>query len=127
MRISDWSSDVCSSDLVNNAGKIDGDDRVRLDKTGVPTFTGGLNINLQYRNFDLSVLFQGATGALQFVGLTESGDIGNYLDWSYKNRWTIDNPSSTDPRLANRGNTYYTNFSIAGENTYWAKIGRAHV
>src|SRR3546814_8898309 len=72
-------------------------------------------------NFDLSVLFQGATGALQFVGLTESGDIGNYLDWSYKNRWTIDNPSSTDPRLANRGNTYYTNFSIAGENTYWAR------
>src|SRR3546814_6362 len=106
---------------VNNDGKIDGDDRVRLDKTGVPTFTGGLNINLQYRNFDLSVLFQGATGALQFVGLTESGDIGNYLDWSYKNRWTIDNPSSTDPRLANRGNTYYTNFSIAGENTYWAR------
>ncbi|MFS8615989.1 MAG: TonB-dependent receptor [Solitalea sp.] len=106
---------------VNNDGKIDGDDMVRMDQTNVPTFTGGLNINLQYRNFDLSVLFQGATGALQFVGLTESGDIGNYLKWSYDHRWTIDNPSSVDPRLANRGNTYYTNFSIAGENTYWAR------
>ncbi|HYH56020.1 MAG TPA: SusC/RagA family TonB-linked outer membrane protein, partial [Anseongella sp.] len=68
---------------VNNDGKIDGDDRVRMDKTDVPTFTGGLNVNLQFRNFDLSVLFQGAAGALQFVGLTESGDIGNYLKWSH--------------------------------------------
>src|SRR5690606_35375084 len=102
-------------------GKIDGDDMVRMDQTNVPTFTGGLNINLQYRNFDLSVLFQGATGALQFVGLTESGGIGNYLKWSYDHRWTIDNPSSVGPRLANRGNTYYTNFSIAGEIPYWAR------
>lgn len=106
---------------VNNDGKIDGDDQVRMDRTEVPTFSGGLNINLQFRNFDLSVLFQGAAGALQFVGLTESGDIGNYLKWSYDHRWTIDNPSSVDPRLANRGNTYYTNFSIAGANTYWAR------
>lgn len=119
------SGDIRPGDMkfkdVNDDGKIDGDDQVRLDKTNVPTFTGGLNLNLQYKGFDLSVLFQGATGALQFVGLTESGDIGNYLKWSYDHRWTIDNPSSTDPRLANRGNTYYTNFSIAGENTYWAR------
>lgn len=106
---------------VNNDGVINGDDRVMMDKTDVPTFTGGLNINLQFRNFDCSILFQGATGSLQYVGLTESGDIGNFLKWSYDHRWSIENPSSTDPRLADRGNTYYTNFEIAGENSYWAR------
>src|SRR3546814_15738581 len=94
---------------VNNDGKIDGDDQVRLDRTEVPTFSGGLNINLQFRNFDLSVLFQGAAAALQFVGLTESGDIGNYLKWSHEHRRTSDKPSSVEPNHDTPGQTYNTN------------------
>lgn len=104
---------------INGDGKINADDQVRMDKTSTPTFTGGLNLNLQYKNFDLSVLIQGATGGVQIVGLTESGDIGNFLEWSYKNRWTIDNPSSENPRLSNRGKTYYTDLNNAARNTYW--------
>jgi TonB-linked SusC/RagA family outer membrane protein len=96
-------------------GKINGDDRVRLDKTQQPTFTGGVNIYLGYKDFDLSVLFQGASGGLLYIG-TESGDIGNYLKYAYDHRWTIDNPSSVDPRIANRGNTYYS-----GGNTYFLR------
>jgi len=96
-------------------GKINGDDRVRLDKTQDPTFTGGINISLGYKSFDLSILFQGATGGLLYIG-TESGDIGNYLKYAYDHQWTIDNPSSVDPRIANRGNTYYT-----GNNTYFLR------
>ena len=96
-------------------GKIDGDDRVRLDKTQDPTFTGGINITMGYKDFDLSILFQGATGGLLYIG-TESGDIGNYLKYAYDNQWTIDKPSSVDPRIANRGNTYYT-----GNNTYFLR------
>lgn len=103
----------------NGDGKINGDDQVRMDKTSTPTFTGGLNFNLQYKNFDLSVLVQGATGGVQIIGLTESGDIGNFLEWSYQNRWTIDNPSSENPRLSNRGKTYYTDMNNAARNTYW--------
>jgi TonB-linked SusC/RagA family outer membrane protein len=101
---------------VNGDGKITGDDQVRLDKTITPTFTFGATINLQYRNFDLSILFQGATGGLLRFG-TESGDIGNYLKYSYDHRWTVDNPSGTDPRLASRGDTYYTGGNF-GNNTY---------
>ena len=96
-------------------GKINGDDRVRLDKTQDPTFTGGINISMGYKSFDLSILFQGATGGLLYIG-TESGDIGNYLKYAYDHQWTIDNPSSVDPRIANRGNTYYT-----GNNTYFLR------
>ncbi|CAN5473935.1 TonB-dependent receptor [soil metagenome] len=103
---------------VNGDGKITGDDQVRLDKTRDPTFTGGVNVFLQYKGFDCSILFQGATGGLLYIG-TESGDIGNYLQYSYDNRWSIDNPSSVDPRLANRNNTYYS--GSAGNNTYWLR------
>lgn len=108
---------------VNGDGKIDGNDMVRLNKTQDPTFTGGLNIKVQYHAFDLSVLFQGATGGLLYIA-TESGDIGNYLQYSYDHQWTIDHPSSTDPRITNRNNTYYTNTSTTtspGWNTYFLR------
>lgn len=104
---------------VNGDGKIDGKDQVRLDKTRDPTFTGGVNISLQWKGFDATILFQGATGGLLFFG-TESGDIGNYLQYSYDHRWSVDNPSSVDPRLANRGNTYYSGGG-ARNNTYWLR------
>jgi hypothetical protein len=47
---------------VNGDGKITDLDAVRLDKTRDPRFTGGININVAYKNFDLSVLFQGLWG-----------------------------------------------------------------
>jgi TonB-linked SusC/RagA family outer membrane protein len=106
---------------INGDGKINADDKIRLDKNGTPTFTGGVNFNVQYKGFDLSVLIQGATGGMQIVGLTESGDIGNFLEWSYINRWSIDNPSSVNPRLSNRGATYYTDSNNALNNTYWLR------
>ncbi len=95
-------------------GAITPDDQVRRDKTTQPTFQGGVNFNFQYKDFDLSVLFQGAAGGELRVGADESGSIGNYLKEVYDNRWTIDNPSSTHPRIADRGNQYYS-FG----NTYW--------
>jgi TonB-linked SusC/RagA family outer membrane protein len=102
---------------ISGTGKINADDRVRLDKSNTPTFNFGANIDVSYKNFDLSILFQGATGALLRIQ-TESGDIGNFLKYSYDHRWSIDHPSSTDPRLASRGDTYYTGGSY-GNNTYF--------
>lgn len=105
---------------INGDNVINGDDKMRLDKTRDPWFTGGFSLNVGYKNFDLSLLFQGATGGLLFIG-TESGDIGNYLKYSYDNRWSIDNPSSVHPRLANRNDTYYASGDKAGNNTYWLR------
>ena len=104
---------------VDGSGKIDADDRVRLEKNRDPLFTGGMNFNLQYKNFDCTILFQGATGGLLFFG-TESGTIGNFLKYSYDHRWTVEHPSSTDPRLVNRGNTYFAGGAF-GFNTYWLR------
>ena len=107
---------------VNGDGKINSLDRVRLDKNRDPTFTGGINIGMQYKNFDVSILLQGATGGLLLFNVYETGDFGNYLKYSYDNRWSVDNPSSVNPRLANRGDTYFTNNGQNfGSNTYFLR------
>nr|WP_261452328.1 TonB-dependent receptor [Marinilongibacter aquaticus] len=95
-------------------GKITPNDQVRMDFNSIPLFQGGINFTANYKDFDLSILFQGAFGARIYVSAGESGNIGNYLLDIYQNRWTIDNPSSTDPRIANRSDQYYS-----GGNTYW--------
>ena len=47
---------------VDGDGKIDGDDQVRLDKNITPTLNYGFTADLRYKDFDLSILFQGACG-----------------------------------------------------------------
>ncbi|WP_255584689.1 TonB-dependent receptor [Zunongwangia sp. SCSIO 43204] len=100
----------------NDDGVIDGNDRVRYDASRVPTFTGGLNISMNYKNFDLAVLLQGASGGY-FYETTESGDFGNYLQSFYEDRWTAENPSTEDPRTYNRNGEYWVN----QQNTYWLR------
>lgn len=100
---------------INGDGKIDGNDRVRADRNNQPRFQGGLNASVRWRGFDLSVLFQASTGGQIFLQ-TESGTIGNFLQWSYDHRWTVDNPSTTDPRIVDRSNQYFSNGT-----TYWMR------
>lgn len=100
----------------NKDGKITPDDMVRTDNTTLPLFQGGINLGAQYKNFDLSILIQGAAGAKQYVSAGEMGNIGNYLLDIYQNRWTIDNPSDVHPRIANRSDQYFS-----GGNTYWLR------
>ncbi|WMI66768.1 TonB-dependent receptor [Aestuariibaculum sp. YM273] len=98
----------------NDDGVINADDRVRYDKSRTPTFTAGLNFDLSYKNFDLSVLFQGASGGI-FYETTESGDFANYLKSFYDNRWTEANPSTEHPRTYNRNSPYW----VTERNSYW--------
>jgi hypothetical protein len=83
-------------------------DRVRSNKNQIPKFQGGLTIGLNYKNFDLNILFQAATGAELFIQ-TETGTIGNFLKDTYDHRWTLDNPSSVYPRTVDRNNQYFSN------------------
>lgn len=100
---------------INGDGKIDANDRVRADRNNQPRFQGGLNASVRYKNFDLSILFQGSTGGQIFLQ-TESGTIGNFLQYSYDHRWTVDNPSTVDPRIVDRSNQYFSNGT-----TYWLR------
>ncbi len=95
---------------VNNDGIINGNDRIRVDKTTIPRFTGGLSANLGYGSFDLAVLFQGAFGAVRYIS-TESGEIGNFLKDFYDNRWTAERPDASQPRTFNSNNEYWQNYN----------------
>jgi TonB-linked SusC/RagA family outer membrane protein len=100
---------------IDGNGKIDAQDRVRADRNNQPRFQGGLNLGARWKNFDLSILFQGSAGGQIFLQ-TESGTIGNFLQYSYDHRWTVDNPSTVDPRIVDRSNQYFSNGT-----SYWLK------
>ncbi len=102
---------------VDGNGKITADDQKRYDKNRQPTFNGGLNIAMQYKGFDLTVLFQGAAGSWSRF-FTESGTIGNYTQRFAEDHWSINNPDSDSPRAFDRGGDYWGGGN-AGNNTYW--------
>jgi TonB-dependent starch-binding outer membrane protein SusC len=104
---------------VNMDGVINGLDRVRSRKTDIPTFTGGLNIDLTYKDFYVAILFQGAAGAERTYE-NFSGECGNFLYNEIKDRWTESDPSSTHPRTWNRNLEYWMTDGTPN-NTYWVK------
>jgi len=99
---------------VNDDGQIDDLDRIRFDYTEFPRWTFGFNVAAEYKDFDLTLLFQGATGARQYVR-TESGLIGNFPLAFVEDRWTEDNLDASWPRTYDREREYWTNRA----NTFW--------
>lgn len=99
---------------VNGDGVINSDDRIRVERTDIPKWNGGLNISGQYKAFDFVVFFQGAAGASLWVQ-TQSGDFGNYFKEFADNRWTPDNPDASGPRAFQREEEYW----ISQRNTYF--------
>jgi TonB-linked SusC/RagA family outer membrane protein len=106
---------------VNNDGVIDGKDKVRSSKTTIPTFTGGFSLDLQYKNFYVSALFQGAMGAERSYRTFSGGPgVGNFMYSLVKDRWTPEHPSAVNPRVWERGGAYWM---TDGEpnNTYFVR------
>lgn len=93
---------------VSKDGVIDGNDRIRYYKSNIPRSNIGMQLNLGYGQFDLSILLQGSFGAIRYVK-TYSGEAGNYLKDFYDNRWTEDNPNASQPRAFNREQEYWRN------------------
>ena len=88
---------------VNGDGQITSDDRTNIGN-GVPDWTFGLNFDAEWRGFDLSVFFQGVSGADVFDA-TYRQDVasGNYPTWVL-NRWTGEGTSNSVPTLGNSKN-----------------------
>lgn len=99
---------------VSGDGKIDGNDRVRSDKTNIPTFQGGMGFRLTFKQFDLSLLLQGQAGAEAQVSVL-GGEFGNYLKSDYDGRWTTTNTDASKPRTSNRQEEYWR----ANQNSYF--------
>jgi hypothetical protein len=104
-------------------GEITPDDRVYIGNPN-PDFTYGLNLGLNYKNFDLSAFFFGSQG----------NEIFNYNKWwidfwpSFQgqkstdllyNSWSTDNPNATTPKASNN-----SNFSTNTQSTsYYVEDG----
>jgi len=100
---------------VNGDGEINALDRVRLDKTTLPTHIGGFNADLSYKGFYASIFFQWALGAVRNDYFEMQGQIGNYLARDAEGRWTPENLDAQKPRIWNRYNEYWR----SNDNTYW--------
>lgn len=53
---------------MNGDKVINSDDQFRFDYTSTPRFVFGLSGYIKYRNIDLSIFFQGQTGAYNYDG-----------------------------------------------------------
>ncbi len=85
----------------NGDGRIDNEDRVHLG-SAIPKLMGGLNFNANYKNFDLSVFFQGAYGNKIYVQVNQDIE-GFYRGFTvtqryFDERWTGEGTSDTQPR-----------------------------
>ena len=91
---------------VNGDGKIDDGDRTMIGK-GMPDWTYGFNLNVNYKNFDLSMVFQGTIGN-QIYDATRRTDLPSINLPSYMwGRWTGEGTSNSIPRFSwadNNGN-----------------------
>lgn len=82
----------------NEDGIIDGNDKYPIATTSYPLLNFGINIGAQYKNFDLTMLFQGAS--MYYIGMGEQLSRplmwdGNALDY-FMDRWRPVDPKS-DP------------------------------
>ena len=95
---------------MNDDGKIDDLDKVRLYDSSIPKVIYGFNIDLTYKRFEMSMLWQGQADAKTYVNPTErNGDINIPL-WMYNDRWTSANAENASmPRaFYHRSDSYNT-------------------
>lgn len=101
-------------------GKIDAADRAVMGKMN-PSWMGGINVGVNYRDFDFSMLWQGAFDYERYMtgeaaqAFYNGGTINN---WMMEQRWTPENPNGTYPRL-------YTNSAsspdVSVTNSFWCQ------
>ncbi len=103
---------------VDGNGTIDPDDR-QVFKPNIPKFSFGMNLNAEYKNFDLSLLLQGSMGANKFFygELYEGPSYEVFTGIHFRDRWTEENqnPNASVPRLEaanNRNMSTYNSFYL---------------
>ncbi len=97
--------DVKYRDL-NDDGIINDDDRKYIGSP-FPDYTYGMNLDMNYKQFDFSMFFQGSQGndILNHTIYWLEADLGTNMSTNMLNRWTGEGTSNTLPRVtfANNG------------------------
>ncbi|OAV72143.1 TonB-linked outer membrane protein, SusC/RagA family [Bacteroidales bacterium Barb6] len=104
---------------VNGDGKITSDDKILVDHTDAPEVFYGFNLEVSWKNFTLSALFQGQGKYLKQTATDGNrGVAGNYFKWWYTDRWTEQNKVTDVARPWTRGDQYW-NYGEGNLSTYW--------
>ena len=119
--------DIMYQDVDKN-GTIDNADRQFLSGGSIPEVVYGFSGGVNYKGFELSILFQGATNAHQ--QLTNNAGFaffnGGRVTSEWMDRWTPDNPNGKYPRLSTNATATTNNYQIPGGpafgqggNSFW--------
>lgn len=85
---------------LNGDGVIDNNDRSVTGKQ-FPDLNYSWNFNVEYKNFDLGVFFQGVAGIQGYTYYEVASEFSNFSNsgaW-WMDRWTPSNPTNTMPRV----------------------------
>lgn len=103
----------------DDSGVIDDNDKQYLGSP-IPKYTFGFNFNMDYKNFDVSMAFQGAAGNKIFQGLRRI-DLGAAPNYQTKvlERWVGEGTSNAYPRLT----TADTNLNFSRFSDFYLEDG----
>lgn len=96
---------------ISGDGVVDGDDRMVTGFSTVPEYVFGLNAGFNYRGFNFSMQWTGATNVNKMMDIeyripyTNAGGRG-LLKYFYEDCWTTENQSGTLPRAAETSETW---------------------
>ncbi len=97
-------------DMVDGIAGLTDNDRINAGSY-IPTFTYGLNLGLNYKNFDFSVDTYGVGGNKIYNGKKAQRFVGENVESAVlDNFWTTSNPNALNPKPFNavpRPSTYY--------------------
>ena len=125
-----YRSDLAPGDMkftnLNDDDAIDGNDVTAIGYSQYPEYTFSLSAGINYKGFDFSMMWQGATHvskmytALYRVPFTDSANRG-LMYFAYHDRFVSEDltPNATYPRLATATRDW--NFSNTYANSYWVK------
>ncbi|MBC9932358.1 TonB-dependent receptor [Chitinophaga qingshengii] len=88
-----------------------------------PKVTFGLNLNGSWKNFDMSILLQGAAGVKTYIDAGKIGAIGgnaNKPTSAFLDNWTPENPNASMPRA---WYNYKQNDPSGTPSSFWVKDG----
>ena len=105
----------------NGDGVIDGADQHRLGKSSFPRANYGLNINLSYKGFSFSTLFQGATRFDMYLGsvlMMSDANTGSSPTYEFQtDYWTPENTDAKFPRLLSSTGNNGSNNTVGSD--FW--------
>ncbi|WPR73145.1 TonB-dependent receptor [Flavobacterium sp. NG2] len=105
----------------NDDGIINDADRTFIGSP-LPKFTYGINLNIDYKQFDLSAFFQGSEGNKIFNASDYDlmGDLSTNFNVDYLGRWTGEGTSNSIPRasFASQANNSRTSSRYVKDGSY---------